>query len=76
MLTALPKYGPASRRQRIGGLGTPALRAIVRVTFAAARDQANRISGRMKAGTWLWIGEQVSWWTGVRPPSSAFATYE
>ena len=25
-----------------------------------ARDQANRISGRMNPGTWLWIGEQVS----------------
>jgi len=32
---------------------------------APARDQLNRISGRIGAGTWLWIGEQVSWCTGV-----------
>ena len=45
---------------------------------AASRDQLNRMIGRITAGTWLWIGEQVSWCTGVRTcgPRSARATYE
>jgi len=53
VLTAFPKYGPASRDQRSAGLRTPADLAKPRIAVAVDRDQLSRISGRIGAGTWL-----------------------
>jgi hypothetical protein len=76
---ALPQYGPASFFQRTGGRCTPADRARTAAAEASPGFQHRFISGRIAAGAWLWIGEQVSWCTGVRTPRSsnlARATYE
>src|SRR4029077_965843 len=57
---ALPKYGPASFFQLTAGRRTPEERARNWAAEASPAFQHSFISGRIAAGAWLWIGEQVS----------------